>query len=130
MKAMTARVLVTEGHPVSRWGISRLIHEQDGLVIIGLADPDEHGLPLARHLRDRFDDLGIVVLGGDDDAVLLGAFETGVSAFVSRSAPVTEVVAAVRHAAVAASFTAAGLAAALRRQRDAAAPASTLSGAA
>jgi hypothetical protein len=29
MKAMTARVLVTEGHPVTRWGISRLVDEQD-----------------------------------------------------------------------------------------------------
>lgn len=76
MKAMTARVLVTERHPVTCWGISRLIHEQDGLevigeavrmtralvpdvVIIGRADPDEHGLPLARQLRDRYDDLRI-----------------------------------------------------------------------
>jgi DNA-binding NarL/FixJ family response regulator len=41
------------------------------------------------------------------------------SAFVPKSAPVSEVLAAVRHASVsAASFTASGLAAALRRRRD------------
>jgi DNA-binding NarL/FixJ family response regulator len=138
---MSARVLVVDGHPVTRWGISHLIDEQDGLdavgeaavgeavrrtvvlvpdvVIVGVVRGDE-GLQVAQELRDRFDDLGIVVLGtDDDDDMLLRSFETGVSAFVSRSAPVTELVAAVRHAAVAASsFTAAGLAAALRRRRE------------
>jgi len=140
---MSARVVVVEAHPVTRWGICRLIDEQDGLEVVGEAAAAEavrltaalvpdvvlvgltdtgNGLALARELRDRFDDLGVVVLGAADDDVLLAAFETGVSAFVSRSAPVTELVAAVRHAAVAASsFTAAGLAAAMRRQRDAAA---------
>ena len=48
------------------------------------------------------------------------ALETGVSAFVTKSAPVEEVLAAIRHAAVAASsFTAAGLAVALARRRAA-----------
>lgn len=143
---MSARVVVVEGHPVTRWGICRLIEEQDGLEVVGEAAGAEavrstaalvpdvvvvglthagEGMSLARELRDRFDDLGVVVLGAaDDDEALLAAFETGVSAFVSRSAPVTELVAAVRHAAVAASsFTAAGLAAALRRQREASAAA-------
>ena len=139
---MSARVLVVELHPITRWGIARLIGEQEGLevvgetsiaeavratadlipdvVVVGLGHGADQGMPLAQELRDRFDDLGVVVLGTDDDAVLLQAFEAGVSAFVSRSAPVTELLAAVRHAAVAASsFTAAGLAAALRRQREA-----------
>jgi DNA-binding NarL/FixJ family response regulator len=141
---MDVRVVVVGDHPVTRWGLCRLIDAQDGLVVtaeaataeealrltaslvpdvvvVGLHSPAGFGLPLATHLRDRFDDLGIVVLAAtDDDDVLLQAFETGVSAFVSERAPVTEVVAAVRHAAVAASsFTAAGLAAALRRQREA-----------
>jgi DNA-binding NarL/FixJ family response regulator len=141
---MSARVLVVERYPVTRWGISRLLDEQDGLTVvgqagsaheavrlaavelpdvvtIGLPESDGYGLPLARELRNRFDDLGVVVLAGsEDDDVLLQAFETGVSGFVCKSAPVTEVVAAVRHAAVSASsFTSSGLAAALRRRREA-----------
>jgi DNA-binding NarL/FixJ family response regulator len=152
VKIMSSRVLVVEGHPVTRWGLSRLIDEQDGLdlvgqtgtaeeavklaaalhpdvVIIGLGQPDQNGLRLARHLRDRFDDLGIVLLAAaEEDDVLLRAFETGVSAFVAKSAPVTELMAAVRHASVAASsFTAVGLAVALRRQREAATPSYDLS---
>jgi DNA-binding CsgD family transcriptional regulator len=47
------------------------------------------------------------------------ALETGVSAFVAKTAPVEEVLAAIRHAAVAASsFTASGLAVALARRRS------------
>ncbi len=142
---MSSRLLVVENHPVTRWGITRLLDEQPDLevvgetgsaqeavklaavllpdvVTIGLTGPDAFGLPLARELRNRFDDLGVVILAAaDEDDVLLQAFETGVSAFVAKSAPVTEVVAAVRHASVAASsFTASGLAAALRRRRTAA----------
>jgi DNA-binding NarL/FixJ family response regulator len=142
---MNARVLVVDNHPVTRWGLSRLIGEQAELdvvgetgsareavaltaallpdvVVIGLAAPDAHGLPLAGELRERFDDLGLVILTGtEDDDVLLQAFETGVSAYVAKTAPVAEIVGAIRHAAVAASsFTAAGLADALRRLRTAA----------
>jgi DNA-binding NarL/FixJ family response regulator len=142
---MKARVLVVDNHPVTRWGLSRLIGEQAELdvvgetgsareavaltaallpdvVVIGLAAPDAHGLPLAGELRERFDDLGLVILTtAEDDDVLLQAFETGVSAYVAKTSPVAEIVGAIRHAAVAASsFTAAGLADALRRQRTAA----------
>jgi DNA-binding NarL/FixJ family response regulator len=141
---MNSRVLVVESHPITRWGLARLLEDQDDLTVvgatgspdeavslsatllpdvvtIGLGRPDGHGLPLARHLRDRFDDLGLVVLAAaEDDEVLLQAFETGVSAFVSKNASVAEVLGAVRHASVSASsFTASGLAAALRRRRDA-----------
>jgi DNA-binding NarL/FixJ family response regulator len=150
---MGARVLVVECHPVTRWGLGRLIGEQTDLevvgdtgssreavsltaalvpdvVVIGLASPEAHGLPLAKELRERFDDLGVVILtASEDDDVLLQAFESGVSAYVAKTAPCAEIVGAVRHASVAASsFTAAGLAAALRRQRLAAAATSDLSG--
>jgi DNA-binding NarL/FixJ family response regulator len=149
---MGARVLVVESHPVTRWGLSRLLDEQPDLavvgatgsgreavalaaalvpdvVVLGLKAPDGHGLPLAKELRERFDDLGLVILtAAENDDVLLQAFETGVSAYVAKTAPVEEFVAAVRHAAVAASsFSAAGLAAALRRQRQAAAATTELS---
>jgi DNA-binding NarL/FixJ family response regulator len=56
---------------------------------------------------------------GAEDDILFRALETGVSAFVAKSAPMEEVLAAIRHAAVAASsFTAAGLAVALARRRS------------
>ena len=140
---MTARVLVVESHPVTRWALGQLLTEQPDLemagdtgsaleavaltaallpdvVVVGLPSAEGHGIPLARGLRERFDDLGVVVLTAtDSDDVLLEAFETGVSAYVAKTAPVAEIVGAIRHASVAAtSFTATGLAVALRRQRQ------------
>ncbi|HTS96717.1 MAG TPA: response regulator transcription factor [Streptosporangiaceae bacterium] len=82
--------------------------------------PDGDGLGLAREFRDRYADLGIVVLTAQhEDDVLFQALEIGVSAFVAKSAPLEEMLAAIRHAAVAASsFTASGLAMALERRRS------------
>src|SRR5260370_26956691 len=71
-----------------------------------------------RTFRDLYSALGIGMLTwrGEDD-LLFRAMETGVSAFVAKTAPVEEVLAAIRHAAVAASsFTASGLAGALSRR--------------
>jgi DNA-binding NarL/FixJ family response regulator len=137
------RLLVVESHPVTRWGLTRMVAEQPDLQLVGEADSaaaairlvtalrpdvvtvdvtlrDRDGLELARELRDRFDKLGIVVLTAlGDDAVLFRALETGVSAFVSKQADVQEVLGAIRHAGVAAlSFSATGLAAALRRRQQ------------
>jgi DNA-binding NarL/FixJ family response regulator len=135
------RLLIVDGHPVTRWGLARIAEEQPDIEIVGdtgsaaealqLADAlnpnvvslgtslvDGNGLDMARDLRDRHADLGIVILTsrGEDD-VLFRALETGASAFVSKSAALPEVVAAIRHAAVAASsFSCAGLAQALRRR--------------
>src|SRR5206468_4205574 len=54
----------------------------------------------------------------DHDAPLIRAMEAQASAYVARSAPVEEALAAIRHAAVAPdSFTASGLAAILGRRR-------------
>jgi DNA-binding NarL/FixJ family response regulator len=90
-----------------------------GVVTVDVSLPDGNGLHLAREFRDRDAGLGIVLLTSqEEDDVLFRALETGVSAFVAKSAPVEEVLAAIRHAAVAASsFTAAGLAVALARRR-------------
>ena len=88
------------------------------VVTVNVDLPDGDGLQLARELRDRYTDLGIVILTSRyKDDVLFRALETGVSAFVAKAAPVEEVLAAIRHSAVAASsFTASGLATALSRR--------------
>ncbi len=92
---------------------------QPDVVTIDVTLPGGDGLRLARELRDRYTNLGIVILTSvhEDDA-LFRALETGVSAFVAKTAPLEEVLGAIRHAAVAASsFTASGLAMALARRR-------------
>jgi DNA-binding NarL/FixJ family response regulator len=137
------RVLVVDAHPVTRCGLVRLADEQPDMRTVGEAGsgvdtlrmaaelrpdvitidtslPDGSGLTLARELRDRYADVGIVILtsSGEDD-VLFRALDSGASAFVSKSAVVTEVLGAIRHSAVAAtSFSATGLAQALRRRQE------------
>lgn len=146
------RLMIVDGHPLVRWALTHIADDQPDLVPIAEADdavdafnlasalkpdvvtidcslPDGQGWKLARDLRDRYGDLGIVILTpeGSDD-LLFRALDNGASAFVSESAPIQEIVSAIRHAALAASaFTASGLAQALRRRRETARRATTLS---
>lgn len=139
---MTIRLAVVESQTLVRYGLRELVSRQPDIeivaecrsaaeaagklslvcpdvVTVNVNLPDGDGLRLARELRDRRADLGIVILTSrDEDDVLFRALETGASAFVAKSAPVEEVLAAIRHSAVAAlSFTASGLATALSRRR-------------
>lgn len=140
---MAIRVVVVDGHTLTRFGLTTLAAAHPDLEVVAEAGtaaeatnliaslapdvvtvavglPDADGLRLARELRDRYPSLGIVVLTsqGEDD-VLFRALETGASAFVGKTAPVEEILCAIRHAAVAASsFTAAGLALAMARRQS------------
>lgn len=88
------------------------------VLMVDLRLPDGHGLGLVRHARAAHPNMGIVVLtmyAGDQQ--LFDALEAGASAFVPKSAPADDIVAAARHAAVAPqSFTAADLADAMHRR--------------
>jgi DNA-binding NarL/FixJ family response regulator len=137
------RIVVIDGHTLTRFGLLGLVSSQLDMAVVGEtglgsqaaatvagADahvvvldttlPDADGLRVARELRDRYPGLGIVLLtsNGEDD-VLFRALEVGVSAFVCKTAPAPEVLAAIRHAAVAAgSFIASGLGPALARRQS------------
>jgi DNA-binding NarL/FixJ family response regulator len=96
----------------------RLVDElRPQVVIMDVRLPDASGLDATRALRARHPELGIVVLtmyAGDEQVI--GALDAGASAFIPKSAPAQEVMAAARHAAVApGTFSAADLAGVLRR---------------
>ena len=98
---------------------------QPDVVIMDLRLADNSsGLEATRALRKSSATMGIVVLtmyAGDDQ--LFGALEAGASAFVPKTAPADEVVAAARHAASSPSaFTAADLAEAMKRRLAPAGP--------
>lgn len=143
---MAIRVVVVDGHTLTRYGLTTLAAAHPDLEVVAEASsaaeatsviaslspdvvtvavglPDGDGLRLARELRDRYPALGIVVLTSQsEDDVLFRALETGASAFVGKTAPVEEILCAIRHASVAASsFTAAGLALAMARRQSTAA---------
>ncbi|MCU1690647.1 MAG: putative two-component system response regulator [Pseudonocardiales bacterium] len=138
------RVIVVEAFPITRLGMTQLLGtapelelaaavgsaaecrallaiEPAHVVTIGTVMPDADGIAFASELRDRYAGLGIVILTSSvEDGALFRALDSGASAFVSNSVPVDELLSAVRHAArSASSFTAAGLAAALRRRESA-----------
>lgn len=141
---MAIRLTIVDAHTLIRYGLRELLsHHPDIEIVAECATaaeaapaiatarpdvvtldgtmPDGDGLLLARDLRAGYPRLGIVILTAQsDDATLLRAVESGASAFVAKTAPVDELLAAIRHAAAAAtSFSASGLAAALSRRREA-----------
>jgi DNA-binding NarL/FixJ family response regulator len=137
------RVVVIDDHTLVRYGLAGLVeHEPDlelagdsgqhaeavgmvlstraNVVVLDVTPPDLDGLRTARELRTRYAELGIVLLAPEgQDSVLFQALESGVSAFVAKTAPTDEILAAIRHAAVApTSFTATGLGPAMARRES------------
>jgi DNA-binding NarL/FixJ family response regulator len=140
---MPIHLAIVEGHTLIRYGLRELVAQHSDIeivaecqsaaearsmvaatrpdvVTVAIALPDGDGLRLAREFRDRYANLGIVILSSqDEDDALFRALESGVSAFVAKTAPLQEVLCGIRHAAVAASsFTASGLATAVARRRS------------
>ncbi len=138
---MTITVMLTDDHELIREGLRRAFEREEDLeviaeaasvaeaiavgckmtpdvAIVDLRLPDGTGLDIVRALRSHSADMGIVVLtmyAGDNQ--LFDALEAGASAFVPKSAPAEEIVAAARHAAAAPqSFTSADLAEAMKRR--------------
>jgi DNA-binding NarL/FixJ family response regulator len=101
-------------------GLALVQLERPDVLVIDVTLPDGNGLDLVRTARELLPDSGIVVLTmHSDDDTLLRALEAGASALVLKSATLDNVVDAVRRAAVSPEvFSAAGLAAAMRRRAN------------
>ncbi len=144
---MPATVLLVDDHELIRQGLRRAFERDPDFTVVGeagaLADatrlamtlrpdvvvidvrlPDGNGLELAQKLRQARSDVGLVILtmyAGDDQ--LFAALDAGASAFVPKSAPSDDVVAAARHAsAKPTSFVASDLAEAMRRRLNPSGP--------
>lgn len=139
---MTIRLVAVDEHVLLRLGLARVVAGCQDVDLVGEAgDVAEaaaviastratvitidatlgggDGIAGARQLRGDLPDLGVVVLSPvEDDALLYRALDANLSAYLTKAAPASAVLAAIRHAAVAPhSFTAPGLAAALDRRR-------------
>lgn len=138
---MSTKVVLVDDHELIRQGLRRAFERAEDFAVIGEASsiaaahdlinseqpdvvifdvrlPDGSGLDAARQTREKYPDMGIVVLtmyAGDEQ--LFGALEAGASAFVPKDAPADDVISAARHAAVSPrAFTASDLAGAMQRR--------------
>jgi DNA-binding NarL/FixJ family response regulator len=136
-------VMLVESHPLVRWAFRELADQRGDMAMVGEAataqeaaaiafavHPDvaviecttrqSDGWALCAKLRGDYPEMGIVILTSEaSDELLFRALDLGASAFVIKSAPVTDVIAAIQHAAASPlSFTAAGLADAMRRRHQ------------
>lgn len=138
---MTTRALIVDDHAVVRSGIRRALeargeiqvfeaatkaealaqiaHVSPQLLIIDINLPDGSGLEVVSWVRTISAEMAIVVLTfNESDDFLLAAMKAGASAYVNKSAPLTELIAAVEHAQVApSSFAAKEIVDALQRKQ-------------
>lgn len=140
---MTTTVLLVDDHELIRQGLARAFERDPDMQIVGqagnvvqtlalyeslsphvvvtdLALPDGTGLDIIRAIRQRDDNVGLVMLtmySGDDQ--IFAAMEAGASAFIGKDAPAVEVVRAAHHAKVSPrSFLCAGLTGAMMRRAN------------
>ena len=112
------RLLIIDDHNIVREGIAN-IARREGIEVVGEADskesafaaiaatnpdvitvdlslPDGSGLEIVKWARKNSQRIGIVVISFlDDDANLLASLNAGASAFISKSAPLDEIVASI-----------------------------------
>ena len=90
------------------------------LIVVDINLPDGTGLEIVDWVRKLSDTIAIVVLTmSDEDLYLLSALKSGASAFVKKSSPLRELVAAIKMAVAAPlSFNAEGLAQAISRRQE------------
>lgn len=99
---------------------AQIAHKNPDIIVVDLHLPDGSGLEVVEWARKISSTIGIVVLTlSDSDEHILAALHSGASAFVLKSAPLSEVMAAVHHSAIAPlTFSGEGLSSALRRQSE------------
>lgn len=118
---MSSRALIIDDHAVVRSGIrkalemrgeiqvfeaaskaealAQIAHVSPHLIVVDINLPDGNGLEIVTWVRTISTEMAIVVLTfNDSDDQLLAAMKAGASAFVNKSAPLPELVAAIEHA--------------------------------
>lgn len=99
-------------------GIAQIAHTNPDAVLVDLNLPDGNGLEIITWVRTISPTMALVVLtmNGEDD-LLIAAMKSGANAYISKSAPIGDVISALQISVQAPShFTAAGLREALARK--------------
>jgi DNA-binding NarL/FixJ family response regulator len=117
------RVLIVDDHAMFAESLARLLGDEEGIEVVGVASDSAHGLELVDRLSPKvvlldyrmpdrdgvetaaaikaMDPSSMVVMltGAEDDRVLLGAIDAGCSGFLTKDRAASEVARAVRAAA-------------------------------
>ncbi|MSO28341.1 MAG: response regulator transcription factor [Candidatus Planktophila sp.] len=115
------QILIVDDHPSVRSGVRRAIegaglrccgeaasrdeavaqialHDPDG-VVLDLNLPDGSGLDVISWIREHSQTMAIVILTmSDEDSYLLAAMKSGASAYVKKSAPLSQLIASLKAA--------------------------------
>ena len=137
-----AKILLVDDHPVIRAGLKRALidvgliccgeaatraeafaqiaHHAPNGVILDLHLPDGSGLDIVQWIRKNSKTMAIVILTmSDEESHLIAAMRAGASAFVQKSAPLSEVVATLKGAlTLPQNFSASGLAKAMQKSNS------------
>ena len=119
----TVRVLIVDDHRMFAESLARLLGDEDGIEVIGVAASSEEGVDAVQRLKPdvvlvdyRMPDrdgvetaatikeldpscMVVMLTGSEDDRVLLGAIDAGCSGFLTKDRAAGEVARAVRAAA-------------------------------
>ncbi len=139
---ITHRILVIDDHEVVRSGVrsalsslhldvvgeakscaeafAQIAHKNPDAIVVDLNLPDGSGLEIVRWARNNSKTVGIVVLTlNESDEYLLASAKSGASAFILKTAPISELVQAVLHSIESPlHFTSKGIVAAIERVKD------------
>ncbi|HWI04692.1 MAG TPA: response regulator transcription factor [Acidimicrobiales bacterium] len=120
----TVGVLIVDDHRMFSESLARLLADEDGITVLGVADagadaiemvtrlqpkvvlmdyqlPDQDGVSVTAQIRRQSPEVMVVMLtGSTEDRVLLAAIDAGCSGFLTKDRAAAEVVHAVRAAAV------------------------------
>jgi DNA-binding NarL/FixJ family response regulator len=142
---LTPEILLIDDHPSVRSGIKRAIesagmsccgeaanraeafaqiaHKSPDAVVLDLHLPDGSGLDIVQWIRKHSQEMAIVILTmSDEESHLIAAMRAGASAFVKKSAPINDLVSALKSAlAQPKSFSAPGIVSALKNSEAASA---------
>jgi len=142
---LTPKILLIDDHPSVRSGIKRAIesagmsccgeaatraeafaqiaHKSPDAVVLDLHLPDGSGLDIVQWIRKHSQEMAIVILTmSDEESHLIAAMRAGASAFVKKSAPINDLVSALKSAlAQPKNFNAPGIVSALKNSEAASA---------
>jgi DNA-binding NarL/FixJ family response regulator len=100
---------------------AQIAHKSPDGVILDLNLPDGSGLDIVQWIRKFSPDIAIVILTfSDEESQLIAAMRAGASAFVKKSAPINELISAIRSSLTQPkNFSAAGIASAIESSESA-----------